>query len=45
MLLTKQPTPKTPSSETTLTEKKQPQKLSARWIKVDGKFVCRWSTP
>ena len=39
MLLTEKSTPKTPSSETTLTEKK----LSARWVKVDGKLVCRWS--
>jgi hypothetical protein len=44
MLLTEQSTPKTPSPETTLTEKKPPPKLSARWIIVDGKLVCRWST-
>jgi hypothetical protein len=42
MLLTEQSTPKPPSSETTLTDKKQSKKLSARWVKVDGKLVCRW---
>jgi hypothetical protein len=44
MLLTEQSPTKTPSSETTLTEKKEPKKLSARWVKVDGQLVCRWST-
>ena len=40
MLLTEKSTLKTSSPETTLTNKK----LSAHWVKVDGKLVCRWST-
>lgn len=43
MLLTEQSTPRTPSFETTSAEKQQTGKLSARWINVDGKLVCRWS--
>ncbi|MDJ0635762.1 MAG: hypothetical protein QNJ34_21420 [Xenococcaceae cyanobacterium MO_188.B29] len=44
MLLTEQSTPNPPASETTLIDKKQQKKLSARWELVDGKLVCRWVT-
>ena len=44
MLLEPKITPNLPSSETTLTDKKQSKKLSARWKLIDGKLVCRWST-
>ncbi len=44
MLLTEQSHTNPPTSETTLTNKKQQKKLSARWELVDGKLVCRWVT-
>lgn len=44
MLLTEQSKTNLPASETTLTDKKQQKKLSARWELVDGKLVCRWVT-
>jgi hypothetical protein len=44
MLSTKQSTLKTSSFKTNLVENKQLPRLYARWIKVDGQLVCRWSS-
>ncbi len=44
MLLTEKYKTNLPASETTINEKKQQKKLSARWELVDGKLVCRWVT-